>query len=106
MGQQKTRGLPYTKTAAANTVVTETLDPVNSEQFLDDLEPSYDGTPTGGVFSVTYNGVLVYRSLISNAGPGPRNNAWRIPNNTTVVMTLAAGGSGVTGRINYTFGAA
>jgi len=106
VAQQKTRGLPNTATAASNTAVVVTLAAVDSEQFLDDLEPSYDGTPTGGQFSVTYNGNLVHRSLISNAGPGPKNNSWRIPNATVVVLTLAAGGSGVTGRINYTTGAA
>jgi hypothetical protein len=97
-------GIPATATAAANTAVVVTLPAIASEQFIDYLEPSYDGTPTGGLLSVTFGGNLVYRSLISNAGPGPRNVLWRIPNSTEVVITLAAGGSGVTGRLNYTAG--
>jgi hypothetical protein len=67
---------------------------------------SYDGTPTGGLLSVTVGGTTVLTQSITASGIGPvdiggivsqRLSSTGLP--ATIVVTLAAGGSGVTGYL-------
>jgi len=63
---------------------------------------SYSGTPTGGLLTIG-NGTEIYFSMdITTAGAGlilfPRPKAAR--RNDALVVTLAAGGTGVTGKVS------
>lgn len=67
---------------------------------------SYDGSPTGGLLTVTVGGTTVLTQSITASGIGPvdiggivspRVASTGVP--ATVVITLAAGGAGVTGYL-------
>lgn len=60
---------------------------------------SYSATPTNGGLTVAVNGTTKLDLPITAAGPGPLN--LNIPGevNTTTVITLAAGGSGIVGKL-------
>lgn len=64
---------------------------------------SYDAAPTGGSLTITSNGSTIFKVNITAAGPGfipfnpPLQNA---AVNQALVITLAAGGSGITGIVN------
>lgn len=66
---------------------------------------SYSGVPTGGNLKITDDGATVFSIDIVAAGPGaivlprPKKNAVA---NKALVITLTAGGSGVTGKLSIT----
>ena len=67
------------------------------------IEWSYDGTPTGSI-AITVSGTAVFQQDVRAAGPGavtfePPQKAAR---NAEVIVTLAAGGAGVVGKVNIT----
>lgn len=61
------------------------------------------GDPTGGNLQITDNGAVVFTMDVSDAGAGiitfPRPKASAVVN-TAMVITLAAGGAGVTGKLS------
>lgn len=93
-----------TATAAANTAVALTYAAVAGRQHvIGDLIVSYSGAPTGGNLKVEDgSGNTVFQVDIVAAGPTilplelPRMGS----PNTALIVTLAAGGSGVVGKIN------
>ena len=88
---------------AANTaaVVTLAADP-EQVHVLDRLEFSYDGAPTGGSITVAIGGSTVFQHTITAGGPGQFtfDNAPLYGGlNASMVITLAAGGAGVVGKL-------
>ena len=88
-------------TAAIITVAAATLD----YHIVDWIGWSYDGVPTGGKLTITIDGTEVFDLDITTDGPGqfifpPAGfyDPTRDPNEA-LVITLAAGGSGVTGKL-------
>jgi hypothetical protein len=63
---------------------------------------SYSGPPTGGGLIVTDGGTTVFTIDITSAGAGfiPFDPFKLFAVNTDVVVTLAAGGSGVVGKVS------
>jgi hypothetical protein len=66
------------------------------------IDWSYSGAPTGGALTITDGGTTVFQVDISAAGPdsiifAPPKKAKL---NSAVVVTLAAGGAGVVGKLN------
>jgi len=91
---------PGANTAAVTTIA------VDAEQFwvLDYVRWSYDGVPTGGKVTVAIDGTTVDEFDITASGPGilhyyPGLYAEDQDKNETLVVTLAAGGVGVTGKL-------
>src|SRR5690606_976301 len=62
----------------------------------------YDGEPDGGLLTITDGGVTVLSVPILVGGPAPIQFPSLLMGgiNSTVVITLAAGGSGVKGYLN------
>lgn len=62
---------------------------------------SYSGTPTGGSLTITDGGVTVFSVDITASGPGPIvfPRPMKFAANSAVVVTLAAGGSGIVGKV-------
>lgn len=62
---------------------------------------SYSGTPTGGSLTITDGGTTVFSVDITASGPGPIvfPRPMKFAANSAVVVTLAAGGSGVVGKL-------
>ena len=89
-------------TPAVNTAAVQTLTPGNSTQavILTGVWWSYvGGTPTGGNLTVSDGTLTPININISTAGPGyiPFDIPLRFTPGANVTITLAAGGSGVTG---------
>lgn len=69
---------------------------------IDEVIWSYSGNPTGGALTITDDGATVFSVDITSAGPGfvPFPNGLRGGLLTSLVVTLAAAGSGVVGKLN------
>ena len=69
--------------------------------YLHRIQWSYDGTPTGGKITVQdgAGGTTLWEQAITAAGPGGQDPDELGSVNTAMVITLAAGGAGVTGRL-------
>jgi hypothetical protein len=90
----------------ANTAATVTVNPAGPHAYIlvQGVQASYNATPTGGLLTMTVNGVVVWEIYITAAGAAPI----RFPETGirtelaghAVVVTLAAAGAGVTGRLN------
>lgn len=90
-------------TAAANTAVNKTYaGAAGKRHCLSKIDWSYNGDPTAGALTVTSGGVTIYSIDITKGGPGPLSFANPIMGEPgeAVVVTLAAGGSGVVGKLN------
>lgn len=63
---------------------------------------SYDADPTGGSLTITDGGSAIFKVAITNKGPGfiPFEVPKKATSNSALVITLAAGGSGITGVVN------
>lgn len=91
--------------AAANAAATITV-AADADQFhaLDWVGWSYDATPTGGKLTVAIGGVTFAEADITSAGPGmlrfdpPLYNSEQTKSEA-MVITLAAAGAGVTGKV-------
>lgn len=86
---------------AANTAAVATLAAVPGQSWaLSKIIWSYNGTPTAGSLTIAWNSASIVL-YITSAGPGefifPED--FVLPLNTAVVITLAAGGAGVTGTV-------
>lgn len=101
-------GTPYPAAAAdyasgtnAAAAVTLAATPYRSH-LLYGLDWSYSAAPTSGLLSVTDGGTVVFAQAVTASGPG--FHRWDPPKAFTrgnaVVVTLAAGGAGVEGRVS------
>lgn len=94
-----------TATAAANTSVALTFAALADRcHVIFRIDWSYDGSPTGGSLTITDGGTDMLVLAITAAGPDsiefdPPKKAKL---NSAVVITLAAGGAGVVGKLNVT----
>ena len=93
---------PSSNTAA---VVTYSAAGAGVAHVIGGIAWSYNGTPTGGNLKVEDgSGTTVFTVDITAAGPGcfmfsrPKKGTA----NTAMIVTLAAGGSGVTGKVSVT----
>ena len=88
---------PASNTAAIITLAAD----ANERHVLDFVSWSYDNTPTGGKLSISIAGTDSMVIGITAAGPGylylPGMHGAK---NEAMVLTLAAGGSGVVGIVN------
>lgn len=102
--------LDYTLAAAANldapaantaAVLTYAADPTHQHEF-DEIVWSYNAAPTGGRVTITDGGTTVFDMDITAAGPGEigLRRPLRGAVNSTLVITLAAGGAAATGKLN------
>jgi len=103
---------PLTHAPAANTAAILTITPTAVEYVaMQSIEWSYDGVPSSGSLIITVAGATVWTEYITAAGPGhfdwsmaPRifaAFASGIPTKGgAVVVTLAAGGAGISGSVN------
>jgi hypothetical protein len=95
---------PNKATAAANTAVTVTLAAVAGESHrLTYLAYSYSASPTGGQITITDGGTTIFDldvtsswEVFESLPPG----GIKCSTNSAVVLTLAAGGAGIVGKLN------
>lgn len=86
---------------AANTIADIVLDPGTRSVVVHQVQWSYSAAPTGGRLQISSGGDL-FDINIANGGPGsiafdpPRRCAAA----SVVTVALAAGGAGITGKIN------
>jgi hypothetical protein len=101
---QETPLTPVSATAAANNAVVVTVNGVAGlTQRLAALSWSYSAAPAGGSLTVVVNAVTVVQLDITAAGPGslPLAQGGLICQaGQNVVVTLAAAGAAVIGRVN------
>ncbi len=90
---------PTSDTAAVLTYAAST---VGQRHVIDGVQWSYNATPTGGSIIITNAGTTVFSVSVTAAGPGffPFDPPLTGSENSALVITLAAGGSNVTGKIN------
>ena len=91
-------------TPAVNTAAVLTYAAVPGQSHhIDGLVWSYaGGTPTGGNLQITDGGSVVFSMDITDQGAGfiPFSRPKRGSVNSALVITLTAGGSGVTGKVS------
>lgn len=89
---------PAVNTAA---VITRAAVP-GSRHKIYRISASYNAAPTGGNLQITDGGTVVYSEDITAAGPFERKFDPPIAGNinSAVVITLAAAGAAVTGKLN------
>ena len=89
---------PASNTAA---VVTLSAPTDGTAHKVVQIDWSYDATPTGGKVTVAY-GSTTYEVAVTVSGPGQLQFPHGVGNTTNqaVTVTLGAGGSGVTGKVN------
>lgn len=87
---------------AANAAATITLTGVaNRRWVVATLGWSYDAAPTGGSLKIEApSGTTEWVQSVTAAGPGTFNPLYVAPANTDVVLTLAAGGAGISGKVS------
>jgi hypothetical protein len=92
-----------TAAPAANTAAVVTFASVEGRSHVIwAIEWSYSAGPTGGSVTITDGGVVMLQLDITAGGPGsilfePPKKAYR---GNAVVVTLAAGGAGISGKLN------
>lgn len=90
--------------AAANTVAPVNLPAPGAglHWVIGSVEWGYSGAPTGGQLTITDGGAEVFRVYITAGGPGTLqwSPAKRFTDNAAVVVSLSAGGAGVSGVVN------
>lgn len=87
---------------AANTAAVVTIASDSAELWvLEAIDFSYDGTPSGGSITITSGGTTIYKQAITASGAYRREFDYGLKSNLgeEVVITLAAGGAGVTGTL-------
>jgi hypothetical protein len=91
--------IPSSNTAA---VVTYAAAGSGVSHVLGGISWSYNATPTGGNIKIEDGATTVLSLDITSAGPGyiPFARAKKGTANTALVVTLAAGGSGVSGKLS------
>lgn len=100
----ETPSSPASGTAAVNTAVVITVNGVvNQTVRLTHLSGSYSAAPTAGNITVVVNGVTIFQADITAAGPFTLmlpDGGIRCQSGQNVVITLAAAGAAVTGKLN------
>jgi hypothetical protein len=63
---------------------------------------SYDDDPTGGQLTLDIGGVTAFTEYITDGGPGffPFTPPLQVTAGAAVVITLAAGGAGISGSVS------
>lgn len=99
-----TASTPVSATAAANTAVTVTLPGVAGQAVrITSLSVSYNAAPTGGLLTIVVNAVTILQLDITAAGPVAiplPTGGLECQSGQSAVITLAAAGAAVTGRVN------
>lgn len=99
-------GKPLTHKPSSNTAAVITIAAVPGVAHeLESVSFSYNGTPTNGNFKIeSPSGTTLYEVYVTSAGAGPMplgNSCLKSPSvNAEMIITLAAGGSGVSGIVN------
>jgi hypothetical protein len=92
------------ETSADNGAATITLAAVASRShFVHHLQWSYNGSPSAGRLFITSDGVTKFDVDVTTGGPGGFGLELIGGVNETVVITLAAGGAGVIGKLNVQY---
>jgi len=95
---------PVSATAAVNTAVTVTITGVAGQSVrLTALSVSYNAAPTGGAVTVVVNAVTILQLDIAAAGPFAvplPAGGLECQAGQNVVITLAAAGAAVNGRVS------
>jgi hypothetical protein len=95
-----------TDAPAANTAAVITLAAqAGLSNVIGEVYWSYDDTPTGGELTIEDGaGTTVFQQHITNGGPGFFQFLYpkRGTANTAMIVTLAAGGAGISGTLNIT----
>lgn len=73
---------------------------VHTQHVIDGIVCGYDGAPAGGQLQITDGGVVVFEIPIIAGGPVHLPVNITAGENSPLVITLAAGGAGVSGRLN------
>ena len=92
-----------THSPAANTAAVITKNAVAGQSHhITGVAWSYDDDPTGGNLNITDGGASVFQIDITKGGPGfiPFDAPVEFATNSQVIVTLAAGGAGVSGIVN------
>lgn len=86
---------------ASNTAAVVTLAAVDTftRHLVHRVIWSYDTDPTGGKLTITDGGTVIGEWDITRSGPGSLHFSTPFAKNSAVVITLAAGGSGVQGKL-------
>ena len=109
--------LPYDRFASATSVTnaTESEDTIaditvsaDGDHFwaIDMIAWSYSADPTNGKLSISFGGTLIFEVDITKGGPGILPIVTPIYTGTpneALLVELAAGGSGVTGKLNIRY---
>jgi len=86
---------------AANTAAVITLAALVDQRWVVyAIQYSYSGTPTGGKLTMTKAAITTFEVDILAGGPGFFDIFVNAEGNQEVVITLAAGGVGITGKLN------
>ena len=90
---------------ASNTAATKTLAASVRRYQLHKVVWSYSGDPTGGELTVEDgSGNYIRRHKITKGGPGSLTyQACLGSANTAMIVTLAAGGAGITGTLDFEY---
>jgi len=100
----QTPSTPSSATAAANTAVVLTINAVAGQsQRLTSLSFSYSAAPTAGSLTVVVNAVTILQLDVTAAGPVTvqlPDGGLECQSGQSVVITLAAAGAAVVGRVN------
>ena len=88
-------------TPAANTAATVTIAASQAgRRVIRAVVWSYSATPTGGRLTITDGGTTILDIDITVGGPGPVPLEYVAGVNAAVVVTLAAGGGSVVGKLS------
>lgn len=90
--------VPSSNTAAVITYTAVT----GRTHALGGIEWSYDGTPTAGNLKIESGGSTIFSADVTTGGPGfiPFDPPLLGTISQNLVITLAAGGSGISGKVN------
>lgn len=92
-------------TSAANAAATFTIAAPGAGNYIDlaHLYFGYSAAPTAGTLTISATGLTSIVIPVTAQGAGFLPMPIRIPVNTACTVTLAAGGSGVVGRVNASY---
>lgn len=86
---------------AANTAAVVTLISLDrNRRIIHSVQWSYSDNPTGGRLTITDDGVTIFDVDITVGGPGGFTITKVGGRGKTMVVTLAAGGAGIVGKLN------
>lgn len=87
---------------ASNTAATQTLGALTLKRYVvAKVMWSYSAAPTGGRLTITDGGTTIFDVDIIAGGPGTISLMIPTNVNSEVIVTLAAGGVGITGKLQF-----